>query len=172
MPGHNAFTHYCRRHDITFDGGGPPEPHPKHETPPGRQLQFDWKEDLRMTSRHGKAFEFNVFSATLGCSRMHRFVCSKGRTGDELLSCWHAAISFYGGVPEGWVTDNMSAIATSNGRRRVKSERVPRFAREAGFELCLCKPGTPETKGKDESTNHWIGNTFLDAFLRESAPPI
>lgn len=46
MPGYNAFTHYCRRHDIAFDGGGRPEPHPRYETPPGRQLQFDWKEDL------------------------------------------------------------------------------------------------------------------------------
>ena len=80
-----------------------------------------------------------VFSATLGCSGMHRFVCSKGRTRDELLSCWLAAISFYGGVPEEWVADNMSAIVTFGGRRRVKSDRVPRFAREAGFELCLCK---------------------------------
>lgn len=85
------------------------------------------------------AFEFNVFSATLGCSRMHRFVYSKGRTRDELLSCWLAAISFYGGVPEEWMTDNMSAIVTFDGRRRVKSDRVLRFAREAGFELCLCK---------------------------------
>ena len=81
MPGYNAFTHYWRRHDIAFDGGGRPEPHPRYETPPGRQLQFDWKEDLRMTSRPGEAFEFNVFSATLGCSRMHRFVYSKGRPG-------------------------------------------------------------------------------------------
>lgn len=87
MPGYNAFTHYCRRHDIAFDGGGRPEPHPRYETPPGRQLQFDCKEDLLMTSRRGEAFEFNVFSATLGCSRMHRFVYSKGRTRDELLSC-------------------------------------------------------------------------------------
>ena len=59
-----------------------------------------------------------VFSATLGCSGMHRFVCSKGRTRDELLSCWLAAISFYGGVPEEWVADNMSAIVTFDGRRR------------------------------------------------------
>lgn len=44
MPGYNAFTHYCRRHDIAFDAGGRPEPHPRYETPPGRQLQFDWKE--------------------------------------------------------------------------------------------------------------------------------
>lgn len=38
MPGYNAFMHYCRRHDIAFDGGGRPEPHPRYETPPGRQL--------------------------------------------------------------------------------------------------------------------------------------
>ena len=61
-------------------------------------------------------------------SRMHRFVYSKGRTRDELLSCWLAAISFYGGMPEEWVTDNMSAIVTFDGRRRVKSDRVLRFA--------------------------------------------
>ena len=33
-----------------------------------------------MTSRRGEAFEFNVFSATLGCSRMHRFVYSTKET--------------------------------------------------------------------------------------------
>ena len=75
---------------------------------------------------------------------------------DETHSCWLAAISFYGGVPEEWVTDNMSAIVTFDGRRRVKSDRVLRFAREAGFELCLCKPDTPETKGKDESANRFL----------------
>lgn len=30
-PGYNAFTHYCRRHDIAFDGGGRPEPHPRYD---------------------------------------------------------------------------------------------------------------------------------------------
>ena len=62
----------------------------------------------------------------------------------------------YGGVPEEWVTDNMSAIVTFDGRRRVKSDRVLRFARDAGFELCLCKPDAPETKGRDESANRFL----------------
>lgn len=157
IPGYNAFTHYCRRHDVAFGAGGRAEPHPRFETPPGRQLQFDWKEDLRMVSRRGETFEFNVFSATLGCSRMHKFVYSKTRTRDDLLSCWLATISFFGGVPEEWLTDNMSAIVTFDGRRRVKSERVLRFAKEAGFELQLCRPLTPETKGKDESANRFLG---------------
>lgn len=161
IPGYGAFTHYCRRHDIAFDGGGRPEPHPRYETPPGRQLQFDWKEDLRMTSRRGEPFEFNVFSATLGCSRMHKFVYSRTRTRDDLLACWLATILFFGGVPEEWLTDNMSAIVAFDGRRRVKSERVLRFAKEAGFELQLCKPLTPETKGKDESANRFLNRLAI-----------
>lgn len=37
-PGYNAFTHYCRRHDIPVQGsrGGGAEAHPCFETPPGR----------------------------------------------------------------------------------------------------------------------------------------
>lgn len=157
LPGYNAFTHYCRKHDVRFDGGAEQDAHPRYETPMGRQLQFDWKEDLRMVSRHGEVFEFNVFSATLGYSRMHRFVYTRGRTRDDLLACWISAISFYGGIAEEWLTDNMSAIVGFEGRRRVKSPRVLRFAREAGFELHLCKPGSPETKGKDESANRFLG---------------
>lgn len=48
LPGYNAFTHYCRTRGIAFAGPDGPEPHPRFETPPGRQLQFDWKEDMRM----------------------------------------------------------------------------------------------------------------------------
>lgn len=131
IPGYGAFTHYCRRRDVAFGAGGRAEPHPRFETPPGRQLQFDWKEDLRMVNRRGETFEFNVFSATLGCSRMHKFVYSRTRTRDDLLACWLATMLFFGGVPEEWLIDNMSAIVTFDGRRRVKSERVLRFAKEA-----------------------------------------
>ena len=73
-----------------------------------------------------------------------------------MLACWLATMLFFGGVPEEWLTDNMSAIVTFDGRRRVKSERVLRFAKEAGFELQLCKPLTPETKGKDEGANRFL----------------
>lgn len=38
--------------------------------------------------------------------------------------------------------------------RHVRSvDWVERFAREAGFEIVLCAPRTPETKGKVESAN-------------------
>ena len=52
----------------------------RFETPYGKQIQFDWKEDIKMISKHGELFKFNVFSATLGASRLHYYVYSKNKT--------------------------------------------------------------------------------------------
>jgi len=155
LAGYNAFTHWCRGHGVRCGGVGA-EPHPRFETPPGRQLQFDWKESLRMTDALGEVFEFNVFTATLGWSRMHRLVYSPTRTEDDLLACLLATIVRFGGVTEEAVTDNMSAVVTVRDGRRRRSERVSRFFREAGCELRLCAVRTPETKGKDESANRFL----------------
>ena len=165
VPGYNAFTHYCRKHDLPLGDAASLEPHPRFETPPGRQLQFDWKEGLQMVSRHGEVFEFSVFTATLGYSRLHKFVYSRTRTLDDLLACWVSVIRAVGGVPEEWVTDNMPSLVTFAGGRRRRSERAWRFAREAGFELQLCSPRTPQTKGKDESANRFVNR--LAAYDRD-----
>lgn len=66
---YNAFTRFMRKNGIAIGPSGGPEPHPRFETPPGLQLQFDWKESIRMANRDGELFEFNVFAATLGYSR-------------------------------------------------------------------------------------------------------
>ena len=133
-----------------------PEAHPRFETPPGRQLQFDWKEDVRLADANGEVFEFNVWSGTLGHSRRHRFIPTRTRTTDDLLACLLDAFLTFGGIPEECVTDNMSALVAFSGGRRRKVERAWRFAEEAGFRLVLCRPGTPETKGKDESANRFL----------------
>ncbi len=67
LPGYGAFTAWCRARDVPFGGGGGGgrEPHPRFETPPGRQLQFDWKEGMRLVDSEGEVFESSVFTATL-----------------------------------------------------------------------------------------------------------
>lgn len=156
LPKYGAFTKYCRDRGIDCMSDPGPEAHPRFETPAGRQLQFDWKEDLEMVDVNGEVFDFNVFSAVLGYSRSHRFIYSRTRTEDDLLACLLATFVRFGGIPEEAVTDNMGALVTFAGGRRVRSERAWRFAREAGFELKLCRRGTPETKGKDESSNRFV----------------
>lgn len=157
VPGYNAFTHYLRTRGIS-PGAGAPEAHPRFETPPGLQLQFDWKEDMLLHARDGSEMRFNVFSATLGYSRRHVFLRSQTRTRDDLLRCMCETVRRLGGVPAQWVTDNMSAVATLDASgRRSRDRRVSAFARETGFELVLCRPRSPETKGKDESANRFLG---------------
>ena len=98
-----------------------------------------------------------VFTVALtGYSRKHRFIPVRSRTLDDLLSCLLATFTRLGGVPEECITDNMSCLVTVSGRRRTRQERAWRFAREAGFELRLCAPRSPQTKGKDGlATSIW-----------------
>lgn len=112
LPGYGAFTAWCRARDVPFGGAGDREPHPRFETPPGRQLQFDWKEGMRLVDSEGEVFEFSVFTATLGYSRKHRFIPVRSRTLDDLLSCLLATFTRLGGVPEECITDNMSCLVT------------------------------------------------------------
>ena len=112
---YGAFTAWCRARDVPFGGAGGREPHPRFETPPGRQLQFDWKEGMRLVDSEGEVFEFSVFTATLGYSRKHRFIPVRSRTLDDLLSCLLATFTRLGGVPEECITDNMSCLVTVSG---------------------------------------------------------
>ncbi|WP_156901054.1 hypothetical protein [Olsenella profusa] len=153
LPECGPFTKCCRSHGIGRAGAPEPEARPRFGTPPERQMQFDWKESLRMVDVNGEVFEFSVFSAALGHSRDHRLICSRTRTEDDLLACLLATLVRFGGMPGEAITDDMGALVTFVGGRRVKSERAWRLAREAGFGLGPCEVSTPRTKGKGESAN-------------------
>jgi len=156
LPGYNALTHFMRSNGIVIGPPGGPEPHPRFETPPGLQLQFDWKESLSLADRNGEVFEFNVFAATLGWSRRHVFIYSRTRGTDDLIRCMYLTIMRLGGVPAEWLTDNMSALVTIRNGRRHRVERAFGFARDAGFEIKMCKVRSPQTKGKVESSNRFL----------------
>ena len=157
VPGYNALTHWLRTRGVVPGAPAEPEAHPRFETPPGLQLQFDWKEGLLLHGRSGEEYRFNVYSSTLGWSRRHFFRRSMTLTRDDLLLCMREDIVAMNGVPAQWLTDNMSAVATIGGDgRRRRDPRVARFARDLGFEIVLCRPRSPETKGKDESANRFL----------------
>ena len=156
LPKYSAFTHFMRENGIAIGPPGGPEPHPRFETPPGLQLQFDWKESLRIADRNGEVFEFNVFAATLGWSRRHVFIYSRTKGTDDLLRCMYLTIMRLGGVPAEWLTDNMSALVVVRDGKRHRIARVFGFAKDAGFEIKLCKVRSPQTKGKVESSNRFL----------------
>ncbi|MDD3101519.1 MAG: hypothetical protein PHD89_09380, partial [Bacteroidales bacterium] len=46
------FRKYVEKHGLKKQKEA--DAHPRFETPYGYQMQFDWKEDMKMTSRHGE----------------------------------------------------------------------------------------------------------------------
>jgi transposase len=128
--------------------------HPRYETEYGKQLQFDWKEEIKMVNKYGEMFEFNIFSSTLGASRLHVFIYSKYRTRIDVQRCLVKTFQYIGGLPEEILTDNMSSIVDTKKKEFYKEFKE--FSKDIGFIPKKCKPKKPYTKGKDESCNRFI----------------
>lgn len=128
--------------------------HPRYETEFGKQLQFDWKEDIKMFNKYGKIFEFNIFSSTLGASRLHIFVYSKFKTRNDVQRCLIKTFQYIGGLTEETLTDNMSSIVDTKKKEFYKEFIL--FSKDVGFIPKKCKPRHAYTKGKDESCNRFM----------------
>ena len=128
--------------------------HPRYETEYGEQMQFDWKEDIRMYNKYGEIFEFNIFSAVLGTSRFHVFKYSKFKTRNDVQRCLIRTFEYIGGIPQKCLTDNMSSIYDIKNKKFYKE--FISFSKDIGFEAKHCKVKSPETKGKVESQNRFM----------------
>jgi transposase len=128
--------------------------HLRFETAFGKQLQFDWKEEIKMVSKYGEDFTFNIFAATLCASRMHIFIYSKTKTRQDVERCLIETFRYIKGVPKESLTDIMSSIISTK-TKKIYPEFY-QFCRDMGTTLKKCKPRSPETKGKDESCNRFI----------------
>ena len=128
--------------------------HLRFETDFGKQLQFDWKEDISMVSKYGEVFSFNVFSATLSASRLHIFLYSKLKTRIDVQRCLVKTFQYIGGIPEELLTDNMSSIVNTHTHKFLNEFLI--FTKDMQTTAHNCKPRHPYTKGKDESANRFM----------------
>ena len=128
--------------------------HFRYETEPGEQLQVDWVENLKLFTVEGEELQFNLFSATLGYSRMHYFEYSKSKTEEDFMRCLLHTFEYFGGKTKKVLTDNMSAIINidKSGNRNIHPTII-QFFKDIDVELKLCKVRTPQTKGKCEVAN-------------------
>ena len=147
------FRYYCLKNGFIKERKSC-EAHPRFETNPGEQLQFDWVEDLKLINKFGEVFEFNVFSAILGYSRLHCFVYSKYKTREDVQKCLIEVYKSIGGVTTEALTDNMSSIV--NTKTKCFYNEFKEFSKDMGINPKNCKVRTPETKGKVESQNRFM----------------
>ena len=151
---YSNFKTYIRKHNLIDKKNK--EVHPRYETQIGQQLQFDWKEDIKMISKYGELFEFNIFSATLSWSRLHIFVYSVTKTRADVERCLIQVFKYIGGVPHELLTDNMKSVVdiiTENGKtfKRINPE-FTQFVKDMRTTIKTCKIKSPETKRKSRIT--------------------
>ena len=102
---------------------------------------------MKMISKYGEVFEFNIFSVTLGASRLHIFIYSKFKTRIDVQRCLVKVFQYIGGVPKELLTDNMSSIVNTNTKEFLKE--FVAFSKDMDVNIKKCKPRHPYTKSKD-----------------------
>lgn len=150
------FLKYVKRHNLD-EKEEKYVAHFRYETQPGQQLQVDWVENIQLVTSFGEIIKFNLFSATLGYSRMHYFEFSLSKTEEDFMRCLLHSFEYFGGKTKEVLTDNMSAIVSidEHGNRNVHPT-ITQFFKDLNVELKLCKPRTPQTKGKCETSNKFV----------------
>ncbi|MDR2834157.1 MAG: IS21 family transposase [Streptococcaceae bacterium] len=125
------------------------------ETTPGLSAQVDWKESLKLVSRHREVFYFNIFLYVLGYSRMKYLELTVDRTQSTVFQCLINAFQYCGsGVPQEIWFDNMKTVvdrSRSQFNKTVFNEKFRQFAKDARFVPIACRPFRPQTKGKVEA---------------------
>ena len=156
LPGtYDGFKSYVLRNKIRSEVLTS-TPHPLYETDPGEMTQNDWVEDIKLSTIDGEVFCFNLYSATLGYSRFHYFEYTEFKTEVDYKRCTSHFFRKIGGLTKIILTDNMSAIVNVNTNEKKKHQSIIQFEKDIGVPIVLCKTRTPETKGKDETSNKFV----------------
>lgn len=126
----------------------------RFETNPGLQAQVDWKERMKMISRHGEIFEINIFLMLLGYSRTKYIELTIDRNQETLMMAMINGFRYFQGVPKEIIFDNMRTVvdqSRTNYQDAVINETFYQFSKDMGFEVWSCRAFRPQTKGKVEA---------------------
>ena len=135
-----------------------PDPVVRFETRPGQQMQVDWG-----VFRRGRN-SLSAFVAALGWSRYSyvEFVSDERFT--TLKRCHENAFSYFQGVPQEVLYDNMKTVIQ---QRNAYGKGLHRFhpglwelAKQTGFTPRLCRPYRARTKGKVERFIRYLRYSF------------
>lgn len=143
------------------------QPVVRYETKPGEQLQFDWGEFVY--EQEGAPHKLFGFTAILSYSRMRYVVFAKRCDAPSLIRGLLEAFAYFGGLPRAVLTDRMKTVLLE--METGTPHWHPRFQElvsALGITPRVCKPYTPQTKGKVERSvgvvkhDFWPGVRFSD----------
>jgi len=146
---YDALRRYVAKHHPDFMGKAV---RVRMETPPGKLVQVDWKEDLRVQlGDWGRWTTVQFFIFTLAFCRKTLVVPSFGKDLESWLNAHRRAFVRLGGLPEVIRCDCLgSAVTLWKGEASVLNPRYARMMRELGIKVFPARPGVPRDKGKVE----------------------
>ncbi len=146
----------------------------RFETEPGYQAQVDWK-ILGKQLVDGRWQKLYAFVMVFGYSRMPFVIHTTSMDMATFLMCHVLAFTYFGGVPEEILYDNMKTafIYQAAEEKWQVNKHLLSLARHYGFTPRRCQVRRPQTKGKVErfiqfyENNFWIEHKALPAGLIE-----
>jgi len=137
------------------------EPLVRFETKKGQQMQVDWVE----FPKEG----LSAFVATMGYSRASYVEYVSDEKVETLIKCHMNAFSYFGGVPEEGLYDNMKTVIIKRnvygyGKHKFNEQFRDFAEKHCGMKLKVCKPYRAQTKGKVERFNHYLRYSFHNMF--------
>jgi transposase len=138
----------------------------RFETPPGRQAQVDWAEEIGLYEVNGRKQMVHAFIMTLGYSRMKYIEFTTDMKMETLMKCHMNAFSYFNGIPANLLYDNMKTVVTKHSPVEIRFNRkFEDFLAYYGVVPKACKPYRPQTKGKVERTVQYLKGHFLQKKL-------
>jgi transposase len=133
----------------------------RYETPAGKQAQMDWG-ICHYTDSSGMLHKVPAFVMILGKSRVKYVEFTSRCDLSSLERCTVNAFSYFGGIPETVLTDNMKTVVTGReAGKPIWNTRFADFAAELGFVPKVCRIRSPQTKGKVERLVRYVKGNFL-----------
>ena len=135
-----------------------PAPTVRFETAPGAQAQVDFGTFRTAWGRR------HALVVVLGHSRLLWLRYYPRQTMTTVMEGLEHAFTYFGGVPEHVLFDQMKAVVVADRRTRgeelLLNERFKHFAAHWGFRIRACRPHRPQTKGKVERSIDYIRRSF------------
>ena len=146
---YDALRRYVGKHFPDFMGRAI---RVRMETPPGKLVQVDWKEDLRVQlGAPGRWTTVQGFVFTLAFSRHTLVMASFGKDLESWLQAHRRALTRLGGLPQVVRCDCLgSAVTLWKGEASVLNPRYAQLMGALGIQVFPARPGTPRDKGKVE----------------------
>lgn len=139
-----------------------PERTMRFETEYGEQAQMDWGYTHYYDERRKKMRKVACLVIVAGASRKRYVEFFSVSRQEQLFIGMIHAFMYFGGLFSTILTDMMkSVVYQKRGKEILFNAKYEHFMAELGFCTRLCKPRTPQTKGKSERLVDYVKDNFF-----------